>query len=64
MRKLDSEAPNIQADIEAGKRLQREKNAPTFVSKTVDDLDKQWKDTNELAKTKHEKLKVSHVCNC
>jgi len=58
MMKLESERPNIQADIEAGKRLQKERNAPTFVGKKVDDLDRKWKDTNELAKAKHTKLKV------
>ena len=63
MQRLDSERPNIQAEIEAGKRLQRERNAPTFVAKTVDELDKKWKDTNELAKQKHAKLKVSSCDN-
>ncbi|KAK3089398.1 hypothetical protein FSP39_003323 [Pinctada imbricata] len=57
MQRLESERPTIQAEIEAGRRLQRERNAPTFVSKTVDDLDRKWKDTNDLAKQKHAKLK-------
>ena len=56
--KLESERPNIQADLEAGKRLQKEKNAPVFVAQQVSELDKKWKDTNEKAKAKHEKLKV------
>lgn len=58
MMKLESERPNIQADLEAGKRLQKEKNAPVFVAQQVSELDKKWKDTNEKAKAKHEKLKV------
>lgn len=58
MRKLESEKHNIQADIDAGRRLQKEKNAPTFVSQQVEDLDRKWRDTNEKAKAKHEKLKV------
>lgn len=60
--KLESEKPNIQADLEAGKRLQKEKNAPVFVAQQVSELDKKWKDTNEKAKAKHEKLKVNKVC--
>lgn len=62
MMKLESEKPNIQADLEAGKRLQKEKNAPVFVAQQVSELDKKWKDTNEKAKAKHEKLKVNKVC--
>ena len=61
MMKLESEKPNIQADLEAGKRLQKEKNAPVFVAQQVSELDKKWKDTNEKAKAKHEKLKVNKV---
>lgn len=62
MMKLESEKPNIQADLEAGKRLQKEKNAPVFVAQQVSELDKKWKDTNEKAKAKHEKLKVNKAC--
>ena len=59
LKRLESERPKIQADIQAGKRLQKDRNAPAFVSKSVEDLDRKWKDTNEKAKQKHEKLKVS-----
>lgn len=58
LKRLETEKPKIQADIEAGKRLQKDRNAPSFVSKSVDDLDRKWKDTNEKAAQKHEKLKV------
>ncbi|XP_041351119.1 nesprin-1-like [Gigantopelta aegis] len=57
MMKLETEAASIQADIEAGKRLQKQKDAPSFIGKSVDDLSRKWKDTNELAKSKHTKLK-------
>lgn len=56
--KLESEKANIQADIEAGKRLQKDQNAPSFISQTVSDLDRKWQDTNHLAQAKHNKLKV------
>nr|KAG5692778.1 hypothetical protein BaRGS_009394 [Batillaria attramentaria] len=55
--KLDSEKATIQADIEAGKRLQKDRNAPAFISQTVADLDRKWRDTNQLAQAKHTKLK-------
>lgn len=58
MMKLESEKHNVQADLEAGKQLQRKKNAPTFVSQQVSELDKKWKETNEKAKAKHKTLKV------
>lgn len=58
MMKLESEKHNVQADLEAGKQLQREKNAPTFVAQQVSELDKKWKETNEKAKAKHQALKV------
>ncbi|KAL5008450.1 hypothetical protein ScPMuIL_014031 [Solemya velum] len=57
MMKLDSERSNIQAELEAGKRLQQDRDAPNFVAKTIQELDRKWKDTNELAKAKHNKLK-------
>lgn len=47
------------AEIEAGKRLQKERNAPSFISKNIQDLERKLKDTNELAQAKHSKLKVS-----
>ncbi|KAH9507324.1 hypothetical protein Btru_056910, partial [Bulinus truncatus] len=55
--KLEAEKANIQAEIEAGRRLQNDKNAPAFIQQSVAELDRKWKDTNELAKAKHEKLK-------
>ena len=58
LKRLESEKPKIQADIEAGKRLQKDRNAPTFVSKSVQELEGKWIDTNEKAKQKHDKLKV------
>ena len=61
IKRLESEKPKTQADIEAGKRLQKDRNAPSFVSKSVDDLDRKWKDTNEKAAQKHDKLKVSYI---
>lgn len=48
----------IQADLEKGENLQRDRDAPAFVSKAINDLSTKWKDTNALAKAKHEKLKV------
>ncbi|XP_035824390.1 nesprin-1 [Aplysia californica] len=57
LNKLDAEKASIQAEIEAGKRLQRDRNAPAFIEQSVSELDRKWKDTNELAKAKHEKLK-------
>ncbi|KAK6181528.1 hypothetical protein SNE40_009363 [Patella caerulea] len=62
MRKLEAEKANIMADLDAGRKLQREKDAPDFVSKTVAELDRKWKDTNNLAKAKQEKL-LSQVQN-
>uniref|UniRef100_A0A2C9KCB0 Calponin-homology (CH) domain-containing protein n=1 Tax=Biomphalaria glabrata TaxID=6526 RepID=A0A2C9KCB0_BIOGL len=55
--KLEAEKANIQAEIEAGKRLQNDRNAPAFIQQSVVELDRKWRDTNELAKAKHEKLK-------
>ncbi|CAL1544282.1 unnamed protein product [Lymnaea stagnalis] len=55
--KLEAEKANIQAEIEAGRRLQKDKNAPAFIQQTIAELDRKWKDTNDLAKAKHEKLK-------
>ncbi|GFO48198.1 nesprin-1, partial [Plakobranchus ocellatus] len=57
LNKLEAEKANIQAEIEAGKRLQRDRNAPSFIAQSVNELDRKWKDTQELAKAKHEKLK-------
>ena len=57
--KLDSEKANVQADIEQGKRLQQDRSAPAFISQTVADLDRKWRDTNQLAQAKHTKLKVN-----
>lgn len=59
MGRLDTERAAIMADIEAGKRLQKERNAPSFIAKHIQDLERKLKDTNELAKAKHSKLKVS-----
>ena len=56
--KLESEKANVQADIEQGKRLQQDRNAPAFISQTVSDLDRKWRDTTQLAEAKHTKLKV------
>ena len=56
--KLESEKANVQKDIEQGKRLQQDRNAPGFISQTISDLDKKWRDTNQLAQAKHSKLKV------
>jgi hypothetical protein len=56
--KLESEKAKVQEDIEAGKRLQQDKNAPAFIGQTVADLDRKWKDTNQLAQAKHSKIKV------
>ncbi|XP_025103982.1 nesprin-1-like isoform X4 [Pomacea canaliculata] len=55
--RLESEKANIQADIETGKRLQKDRSAPAFISQTVADLDRKWRDTNQLAQAKHTKLK-------
>ncbi|XP_076463750.1 muscle-specific protein 300 kDa-like isoform X7 [Babylonia areolata] len=55
--KLESEKGSIQKDIEQGKRLAQERNAPAFISQTTADLERKWKDTNELAQAKHAKLK-------
>ncbi|XP_076442566.1 muscle-specific protein 300 kDa-like isoform X3 [Babylonia areolata] len=55
--KLESEKANVQKDIEQGKRLQQDRNAPAFISQTVADLDRKWRDTNQLAQAKHNKLK-------
>lgn len=49
------------ADIEAGKKLQKERNAPSFISKNIQDLERKLKDTNELALAKHSKLKVTVI---
>ena len=58
MTKLESEKANILKDIEQGKRLQQERSAPAFISQTVEDLERKWHDTNQLAQAKHSKLKV------
>ncbi|ESO86156.1 hypothetical protein LOTGIDRAFT_167389 [Lottia gigantea] len=58
MRRLEEEKARVMADLEAGRRLQQDKDAPDFVSKAVADLDKKWKDTNHLAKAKQEKLRA------
>ena len=59
MSRIDSERAAIMSDIEAGKRLQKERNAPSFIAKNIQDLERKLKDTNELAAAKHSKLKVS-----
>ena len=64
LNKLEAEKASIQAEIDAGKRLQRERNAPAFIAQTIAELERKWKDTNELAKAKHEKLKVTVCFNC
>ena len=46
------------ADIEAGKKLQKDKNAPSFIAKNIQELEHKLKDTNDLAQAKHTKLKV------
>ncbi|KAL8590280.1 hypothetical protein ACOMHN_006396 [Nucella lapillus] len=55
--KLESEKANIQKDIEQGKRLEQERNAPAFITQTVAGLERKWRDTNELSQAKHVKLK-------
>ncbi|GFR66525.1 nesprin-1, partial [Elysia marginata] len=57
LNKLEAEKANIQAEIETGKRLQRDRNAPSFIAQSASELDRKWKDTQELAKAKHDKLK-------
>lgn len=59
LNRLETEKSSIQAEIEAGRHLQKDKNAPAFIHQYLAELDKKWKDTNELAKAKLEKLKVS-----
>ena len=61
IKRLESEKPKIQADVEAGKGCQRERNAPTVYSRYLEDLNRQWGDTNEKAAQKHDKLKVSYI---
>ena len=58
MSKLDNERAGIMADIEAGKKLQKDKNAPSFIAKNIQELEHKLKDTNDLAQAKHTKLKV------
>ena len=61
MGKLDSERANIMADIEAGKKLQKDKNAPKFIAQNIQELERKLKDTNDLAEAKHTKLKVRYI---
>ena len=61
MGKLDSERANIMADIEAGKKLQKDKNAPKFIAQNIQELERKLKDTNDLAEAKHTKLKVRFI---
>ena len=61
MSKLESEKANIMAEIEAGKKLQKDRNAPSFIAKNIQELERKLKDTNDLAEAKHTKLKVRFV---
>ena len=61
IKRLESEKPKIQADIEAGKRYQKERYAPICVSNPLDDSHRQWGDTNEQAAQKLDKFKVSYI---
>ena len=61
IKRLESEKPKIQADIEVGKGYQTERYSLTFVSNPFDDLDRQCGDTNEEAAQKLDKFKVSYL---
>lgn len=61
MGRLEQEKGSIMADIEAGKRLQKDRNAPSFIAKNIQDLERKLKDTNDLAKAKHSQLKVGVI---
>ena len=67
MSKIESEKSGIMAEIEAGKKLQKDRNAPSFISQNIQELENKLKNTNDLAQAKHTKLKVIffvHVCVC
>ncbi|KAL3874933.1 hypothetical protein ACJMK2_037885 [Sinanodonta woodiana] len=57
MDKLEAEKANILVEIEAGRRLQQDKNAPKFIVKSLQDMERKLKDTDQLAAAKHTKLK-------
>ena len=59
MSKIEKEKAGIMADIEAGRKLQKDKNAPSFIAQNIHDLENKFKNTNDLAQAKHTKLKVS-----
>ena len=54
----------MQSDIEQGKMLQRTLDAPVSIMDAVTCLDRKWRETNELAKAKHDRLKVSRLRHC
>ncbi len=60
--KINAQRPVVKGDIEAGKKLMKEANAPQFVNKTVQDLEERWKETEAEAKDKHDSLKVRTRC--
>ncbi|CAG5134805.1 unnamed protein product, partial [Candidula unifasciata] len=55
--KLEIEKANIQEEVEAGKHLQRDRNAPAFIQQSAAELDRKWKDTNEVVKARHERIR-------
>ena len=59
MSRLEAERASIMADIEAGRRLQKERNAPAFISQNIHDLEKKLRETDQHTQAKHQKLKVN-----
>lgn len=55
--KLEMEKTKIQAEIEAGKHLQRDSNAPAFIQQSVAELERKWKDVNEMVTARHENVR-------
>ena len=58
MARLDKERDGIMKELEEGKRLQKERNAPAFIKQKMADLERKLRDTDQLAEAKHTKLKV------
>ena len=61
MSKIENEKAGIMADIKAGKKLQKDRNAPSFIAQNINELENKLKNTNDLAQAKHTKLKVSQL---
>lgn len=61
MNSLDSLALKVNDDVNLGKELHSDEQAPSFLYSEVSGLEKKWKDLQDFATMNHKQLIVSIV---